>query len=313
MARIQLRTPYIRPFIHSSIHPPIHPSTHMASAEPHSLSQKVGPLEATHIILEGEFEAIRSRVCEAVGLFDCIEADGVYELWLGNSLVLVRTNMFSYTPGVFVVEFRKIRGDTVEFVNWFVSVLRVFKHWAESNPPRVVVESTSATKCWGWIREHYCYANRFHSARVDLRDDIMAIDEILAPVIAGIRSEWFESKLSGLEGACSITELDANATILSNNIPFLKALGMIDITDRAVPQIIRCFAKTVANMYCAPRMKPTHLLFEEAASSYLHILVTRLVGLHHVIKDKPSWHHSIVQLERIRTGTAQVEMGGSET
>jgi hypothetical protein len=272
----------------------------MASTEPYPLSHRFGPLEPTHIVLEGEFEEVRSRVCEVVCLFDAIEVDGVYEFWLNNSPVFVRVNILTTTSSSLAVEFRKIRGDTVEFVKLFVSILRVFRHWAESSPPRVVVEATSATKSWDWIREHACDPNRFHSAHIDLRDDIMAIDEILEPVICGIRSEWYQSQMDGLECACSLTELDTNATILSNHAPFLRALGTIDITDRAVPQVIRCFAKTVANMYTAPRMKHTHLLFNKAAAFYLDILVARIAGLYHAIKDRPSWHHSIVHIERIR-------------
>ncbi len=271
----------------------------MASTEPFRVlleHQRIAPLEPTHIVVEGEFEAVRSRVCEVINMFDGIEVDGVYESWLNNSLVHFRANILSSATNVFIVEFRKLRGDTVEFVNMFVSILRVFRHWAESSPPQLVVEATSAIRCWDWIREHSSNPNRFHSNSSLLLESIMDIDETLAPVIAAIRSEWYKSKMSGLESSCSLTEVETNATILSRHTTFLRALGTIDVTDRACPHIIRCLAKTVANMYCAPR--PRHK--EEAAALYMDILATRLTGLYASIKDLPSWRHSAVHIERIR-------------
>lgn len=286
----------------------------MTSTEPHS--RIVTPIEPTHIVLESDdFETVRSLVCDAVGLFDGIVVHDMYELWLNNSLIHVRVNILLSTTSSssFIVEFRKLRGCTVEFVKFFVSILRVFKHWATTEPPRVVVESKSAASSWAWIKEHSCNLSFASPPPLDLREDIMAVDEMLSPVFAMLRSEWGESKMNGLQSMCSITELGTNATILAANTDFLKALGTVDVSDRAPRDMMRCFAKTVANLYCAPRMSHTHILFKTISSFYLDILTTRLVKLHHIVNGRPEWYHVVLHIDRIlRKQEARAETTAAE-
>jgi hypothetical protein len=225
------------------------------------------------------------------------------------------------------VEFRKLRGCTFSFVNMYVSILKVFKMWASSVPPQVVVEPLCASACWDWIDSHsQTYGlNRPRSIRLEYHLD--SVSEMIDPLIHTISSIWSESQQSGLEGAACLTELHSNATILARDVRFLKALGSIDVARCANRGSLRCLAKTVANLFLAPWHDEEPPARERAGAEepgeragaeepgeragaeepgetiswvdYLTSLATRLIQVSRSHQGEPTWYHINKQVARL--------------
>jgi hypothetical protein len=289
--------------------------------------RRILPIEPTHIILQGDIETIRSKVAEVLRLIDANLVDGIYEQWLDNTLIHFTVSFIDRAeaggeaagrtaavapapaPASWVVEFRKLRGCTFSFVNMYVSILKVFKMWASSVPPQVVVEPLCASACWDWIDSHsQTYGlNRPRSIRLEYHLD--SVSEMIDPLIHTISSIWSESQQSGLEGAACLTELHSNATILARDVRFLKALGSIDAARCANRGSLRCLAKTVANLFLAPWHDEEPPARERAGAEelgetiswvdYLTSLATRLIQVSRSHQGEPAWYHINKQVARL--------------
>jgi len=266
------------------------------------------PIEPTHIVLIGQdLDEIRLRVQRTLISNGALEAvPGVYEVWVRNSLVCFSVQYETPSPSnggsegeavvpSWIVEFRKQSGCTLSFLTFFISCLDEFKSLAESEPPELVVDPSSAEICWKWIEDHGAQESRQTLPPLMLSTQRSQLDETLAPVLAMLASPWYESQLEGLTCIADVSETLSNASTLAGYLPVLQSLAQMDILHSNCRHLIRCFARVVANLMTAPWLN-----VDSACSFLCCTLARRIEQVAHPHRHEPLWKHVGIEVVRIR-------------
>jgi hypothetical protein len=260
-------------------------------------------LEPTHVVVVGDLESVRHSVRNSLLRLGAIDGEvrDSYEVWFCNSPLCFSVNYKRQgeRETCWVVEFRKWSGCTVDFVEFYVTCLTLFRDMAESEPPGLVLDPESAEERRKWLETRQQYNTRLPPML--LINHVGSLDETLSPVLAMLTSPWQTSQFEGLKTVAELTETLSNATVLASYRPLLDALDQMDVKRWRSRHMCRCFARVTANLVSAPVLDQDVLTTFKCLS-----LARRIEEAHLPHRGNPLWHHVAIEVARLTNGTRHV-------
>lgn len=180
----------------------------------------------------------------------------------------------------FIIEFHKLRGDTIKFCNLYRWLVLYCSSTFTINPE-------SADHVDKWLKNSAIGLDSVRNNALELEHVDMDLEETFCPMVAHLTSPWYESQIQMITSVACISENQSYARAMARHPPMVRAVcNLISVPQR---DIVRITCTCIINMFVWQADIPWASVVLPAVDKWL---VERA--------DDPRWTHALKECRRLK-------------